>query len=199
MTEKSAPADQLVKIVSMRKAFPLADMKPYEKNPRVNDHVVEILERSLGKFGAVEPIVLDTDGRICAGHTRWKAARERGDKAFPAIVCEFADEATFAAYNVTSNRTAQHADWQLEKLQAQIDQIVAAGFEIEDIGFDDAGLKDVERQLSEAVEADEVGGVPGDEYREQYGVIVICDSESHQQETYEGLQEAGYNCKVVTT
>jgi len=53
----------------------LADIKPYEKNPRKNDEAVKYVAESIKEFGFKVPIVIDKDNIIVAGHTRYKAAK----------------------------------------------------------------------------------------------------------------------------
>lgn len=53
---------------------PLADIRPYEKNPRLNNHAVDAIAASIKQFCFRQPIVVDENGIIVAGHTRWKAA-----------------------------------------------------------------------------------------------------------------------------
>ena len=48
-----------------------SEIKPYEKNPRKNDHAVDAVSKSIQAFGFRQPIVLDRDGVIVVGHTRW--------------------------------------------------------------------------------------------------------------------------------
>lgn len=55
---------------------PIDGIKPYEANPRINDDAVDAVAASLKEFGFRQPIVVDTDGVIIVGHTRWKAARK---------------------------------------------------------------------------------------------------------------------------
>jgi ParB-like chromosome segregation protein Spo0J len=54
---------------------PLAEIKPYEKNPRLNDAAVDAVARSIQDFGFRQPIVVDKDGVIVVGHTRWRRPR----------------------------------------------------------------------------------------------------------------------------
>jgi ParB-like chromosome segregation protein Spo0J len=61
--------------IEMRK---LSDIRPYENNPRVNDEAVEAVARSIKEFGFRQPIVVDEDGVIVVGHTRYKAAVKLG-------------------------------------------------------------------------------------------------------------------------
>ncbi|NQT18729.1 MAG: ParB N-terminal domain-containing protein, partial [Planctomycetes bacterium] len=53
-------------------------IKPYDRNPRINDKAVDAVAASLKEFGFRQPIVVDADGVIVAGHTRWKAAKQLG-------------------------------------------------------------------------------------------------------------------------
>jgi ParB-like chromosome segregation protein Spo0J len=53
----------------------LAEIKPYEKKPRINDAAVDAVAESIRRFGFRQPIVVDTDGVIVCGHTRWRAVQ----------------------------------------------------------------------------------------------------------------------------
>ena len=55
-------------------------VKPYSNNPRVNDSAVQTVAKSIEQFGFRQPIVVDKEGVIVVGHTRWKAARKLGLK-----------------------------------------------------------------------------------------------------------------------
>ena len=56
----------------------IADIRPYEKNPRINDGAVDAVARSIKEFGWQQPIVMDRDHVIIAGHTRYLAAKQLG-------------------------------------------------------------------------------------------------------------------------
>ena len=62
---------------------PLAEIKPYERNPRDNDAAVDAVVESIERFGFRQPIVVDNDGVIVCGHTRWKAATKLGLEKVP--------------------------------------------------------------------------------------------------------------------
>ena len=64
----------------------IEEIKPYEKNPRQNDQAVEAVAASLREFGFRQPIVVDSDGVIVVGHTRWKAAKKLGLENIPVHV-----------------------------------------------------------------------------------------------------------------
>lgn len=66
----------------------LNEIKPYENNPRKNDKAVEAVANSIAEFGFKIPIVIDKDGVIVAGHTRYKAAKKLGLKTIPCVIYE---------------------------------------------------------------------------------------------------------------
>lgn len=66
----------------------LADIKPYPNNPRINDNSVELVANSIREFGFKNPIIVDKDGVIIAGHTRYKAAKQLRLKEVPVIVAD---------------------------------------------------------------------------------------------------------------
>ena len=65
---------------------PIDAIRPYPGNPRVNDDAVDAVAASLKEFGFRQPIVIDAEGVIIAGHTRWKAARKLGLARVPVHV-----------------------------------------------------------------------------------------------------------------
>ena len=68
--------------------LPISEIKPYEKNPRKNDNAVEGVANSIREFGFRNPIIVDSNNEIVAGHTRYKAAIELGMKEVPCIVAD---------------------------------------------------------------------------------------------------------------
>ena len=70
------------------KDFQLADLKPYDKNPRRNDNAVDAVANSIRQFGFKVPLVIDADNVIVCGHTRYKAAQQLGLDRVPCIVAD---------------------------------------------------------------------------------------------------------------
>ena len=66
----------------------LSRIKPYENNPRLNDDAVDAVAASLREFGFRQPIVVDAEGVIICGHTRWKAAKKLGLEKVPVHVAK---------------------------------------------------------------------------------------------------------------
>ena len=112
----------------------LAEIIPYENNPRNNEDAVDKVAESLKEFGWQQPIVVDSDGVVIAGHTRLKAAQKLGMETAPVVVADGLTDEQVRAYRLADNKTAEFAGWNFEMLDAElfeIDQI-----DMEKFGFD---------------------------------------------------------------
>jgi ParB-like chromosome segregation protein Spo0J len=88
----------------------LSDIHPYENNPRINDQAVDAVARSIQEFGVRQPIVVDEDGVIVVGHTRYKAAQKLGMAEFPVHVARGLTPAQRKAYRLADNQSAWLSD-----------------------------------------------------------------------------------------
>ena len=126
------------------KLVKIAKIKPYDRNPRNNDGAVDAVAASIKEFGWQQPIVVDRDGVIIAGHTRYKAAQKLKCKEVPAVVAENLTDEQVRAYRLADNKTGELAGWDFSALEeelaglAQIDmqQFGFAGSETEDFNID---------------------------------------------------------------
>ena len=107
-------------------------IKPYEKNPRKNDAAVDAVANSITEFGFQNPIIVDKDMTIIAGHTRWKAAKKLGMKEVPVIIASDLTEGQARAFRLVDNRTNELADWDWEMLIDEIDNIE---LDLSEMGF----------------------------------------------------------------
>ncbi len=114
---------------------PLAEIKPYEKNPRLNDDAVEAVMNSIQAFGWRQPIVVDGDGVIICGHTRWKAAQRLGLEMVPVHVATDLTPEQVRAYRIADNKSAELAEWNMELLPLEMTELQSAGFDWSSLGF----------------------------------------------------------------
>jgi len=114
----------------------LSEVKPYPGNPRQNDAAVEAVAKSIREFGFRQPIVVDADGVIVCGHTRWKAAHKLGREVVPVHVARDLSPEQVKALRIADNRTAQLAEWDLELLPIELAELQAAEFDLGLLGFD---------------------------------------------------------------
>ena len=114
----------------------LSDIKPYEKNPRLNDEAVDAVAASLREFGFRQPIVVDADDVIICGHTRWKAAEKLGLEKVPVHVATDLTPEQIKAYRIADNQTASLAEWNYDLLPLELADLQAANYDLGLLGFD---------------------------------------------------------------
>ena len=89
---------------------------PYDKNPRSRgENAVSQVAKSIKAHGFNQPIVVDPNNRLCAGHTRYYAARELGLEKVPVYKKQMSEE-KFIAYNLADNKSSEHSDWDIDRL-----------------------------------------------------------------------------------
>ena len=113
----------------------IADIKPYENNPRKNDDAVKYVAESIRAFGFKVPIVIDKNGIIVAGHTRYKAAKKLNLKEVPCIVADDLTEEQVKAFRLADNKVAEKAEWDFELLESELDDLFE--FDMTVFGFDE--------------------------------------------------------------
>jgi DNA modification methylase len=118
----------------------ISDIKPYEKNPRQNDSAVDAVATSLKEFGFRQPIVVDADGMIIVGHTRWKAAKKLGLLEVPVHVATDLTPAQIKAYRIADNQTATLAEWDYDLLPLELKDLQNVDFDLSLLGFDAEAL-----------------------------------------------------------
>lgn len=116
-------------------------IRPYWRNPRKDKGAVEAVKESIRKYGYNQPIVVDKDYVIIAGHTRYKALRQLGYKEIIVIVADNLDEDKAKQYRIADNKTAEFSDWDDDLLGFELREI----FDIENMKafFDDEELNDL--------------------------------------------------------
>ena len=138
-------------IVEMR----LDEIHPYDNNPRNNDAAVEYVAESIAAYGFKQPIVVDADGVIIVGHTRYKAARQLGLETVPVLVADDLSPDEAKAYRLADNKVSDFSSWDNKLLLEELDGIPEDLF----TGFDLAETFDkvLDESDNDAVELNEVG------------------------------------------
>ena len=131
----------------------ITELIPYEKNPRKNDGAVKFVAASIHEFGFRQPLVIDKNNIIVAGHTRYKAAIELGLEEVPCTMADDLTDEQIKAYRLADNKVAEKSEWDFDLLGCEMDDLidmdmVQFGFNaIDDIVLDvndDDFLKDTE-------------------------------------------------------
>ena len=102
------------------KEMKVADLVPYENNPRKNDDAVDAVAASIEEFGFRNPIIIDGENVIVAGHTRLKAAEKLGLETVPVIRIDDLTREQINALRLADNKTAELASWDFEKLDIEL-------------------------------------------------------------------------------
>ena len=137
----------------------LSEIEPYENNPRFNEDSVDRVANSIKAFGFKQPIVVDANNVIIAGHTRYKAAKQIGLSDVPVIVASDLSEDEVKAYRLADNKVGEASSWDFEALNIELSELMdfdmgQFGFEFDSI--EEASLDDiVEDEVPEVDEESE--------------------------------------------
>ena len=129
-------------------------IKPYKKNPRKNEEAIPYVMESIKQFGFKNPVILDKDNVIVAGHTRIESAKRLGITEIPCIYADDLTDEQIKAFRLADNKVGEIAEWDIDLLDTELDDIL--NIDMSDFGFD-LDLEDEEEQ--EIIE-DEVPEVP---------------------------------------
>jgi ParB-like chromosome segregation protein Spo0J len=128
-------------------------LKPYENNPRDNDDAVELVMKSIEEFGFKNPIIVDKDMVIVAGHTRFRAAKRLGLEVAPVIVADDLTEEQVKAFRIMDNKASEMAEWNYPKLMKEIDELELSDYDTDLTGFDMIDLEKIKLEINFGDEA----------------------------------------------
>lgn len=117
---------------------------PYINNARTHSpEQIKKLRSSLREFGFINPVIIDRDFNVIAGHGRIAAAKEENLKEIPCVFADHLSEAQKKAYIIADNRMAMDAGWDEELLRVEIESLQAEDFDIGLTGFDEKEIADL--------------------------------------------------------
>ena len=179
---------------------------PYQNNARTHSpEQINKLRSSLREFGFINPIIIDKDYGIIAGHGRLLAAKEEGMTEVPCVFADHLTEAQKKAYIIADNRMALDAGWDEELLRVEIEALQADAFNLALTGFDE---KELSKLFDDGNETEDDGFNVEEELKRpvfsKAGDVwtlgrhrLIC-GDSTKVETYETLM-AGKKANLVVT
>lgn len=166
----------------------IQEVKLNSNNPRlIKDDKFKKLVQSIKDFPEmlnIRPIVVNKDMIILGGNMRYKACKEAGLKEIPIIITDLSEEKQ-REFLIKDNTSGGEWDWEVLANEWNAEQLGEWGldipsFEVEpdnEGNFDDTGISD----------------------KNQYGVIVVCESAGTQESVFNDLTNMGFNCKIVVT
>ena len=169
----------------------VGDLIPYVNNSRTHsDEQVMQVASSIKEFGFTNPILIDNDGGIIAGHGRLLAAKKLDIDEVPCIRLGYLSEAQRKAYVIADNKLALNSGWDNDLLKIELMQLDSIDFDLNLTGFDLSELANIFDPVTEEIELKEQA------YSETFNIIIECDDEQNQESIYNELQEKGYKCQV---
>ena len=123
---------------------PLSRLVPYVNNARTHSpEQLTKLRSSLREFGFINPVIIDRDFNVIAGHGRIAAAKEEGITEVPCVFVDYLTEAQKKAYILADNRMALDAGWDEELLRIEIESLQGADFDVSLTGFGEDEIADL--------------------------------------------------------
>jgi DNA modification methylase len=145
------------------KTAQVADLIPYARNSRTHsDEQVTQIAASIKEFGFLNPVIVDGENGIIAGHGRVMAAKKLGMTELPAVEASHLTDAQRRAYIIADNKLALNAGWDDEMLRVEFAELSEAGFDLDLTGFslDEIGALQIEEILPGLTDEDAVPDVP---------------------------------------
>lgn len=122
----------------------IAKVIPYIRNPRKNDNAIEKVASSIKEFGFRQPIVVDEENVIIAGHTRYESAKRLGMNTVPVHVAKGLTPQQVKAYRIADNRVGQESEWDYDLLKLELDELKNP----ESTGFEDFEISDILKEIN---------------------------------------------------
>lgn len=124
----------------------LSELHLNDRNPRINDNAVDVVAKSIEKYGFKNPLIVDSKGKIWCGNTRFKASKKLGLKEVPCIVVDDLTEQQMTELALLDNKTNEIAGWDSESLREILKDVDMSDFAeldwnivdiVEDVNLDD--------------------------------------------------------------
>lgn len=167
------------------------DLIPYVNNTRTHsEEQVNQIASSIKEFGFTNPVLIDEQGGLIAGHGRVMGGKKLGLKEVLTITLNNLTEAQKKAYIIADNKIALNAGWDEDLLQLELIALDELGFDYSNLGFDfDFHIEEIEDEFNEQ-------NLKEQDYKEKFEIIIECDNELQQEQIYYELDKKGYKCRV---
>lgn len=129
------------KIKKTLESFNVSDIIPYPNNPRNNEEAITYVVESIKQCGYCDPIEVDEDNVILSGHTRLAACKRLGIESVDVVKIFGLTEEQKRKYRILANKTAEIAEWDVNKLEEELEGLDFGEF---DFGFDTFSIDDME-------------------------------------------------------
>lgn len=125
------------------------DIKPYFQNPRKKINYDRVAN-SIREFGFNQPLVIDKQGVIIVGHSRYEASKMLELKEVPVIVADLSVTKA-KAYRIADNKTNEYSEWDYGLLQKEFTDLLDINYDLNNLGFEESALEDLITNTKEAI------------------------------------------------
>ena len=169
---------------------PIKELKPYKKNAKKHDKKhdkkqVEQIANSIKEFGFTQPVIIDENNEVVAGHGRILGAKKAGLKEVPTVCLSDLTEEQVKAYRLVDNKLNE-SEWDFDLLDEELDLLT------EEINMDLFGFEMFEEQTENKKKVEF-------EIKEKYEIHIICKDEKQMEQVYDEVKGYGQECKLVST
>lgn len=166
----------------------IKDLKPYKKNAKKHPkEQVEQIANSIKEFGFTQPVLIDKNNCVVAGHGRILGAKKAGLKEVPTLCLDDLTPEQIKAYRLADNKLNE-SEWDAKLLDEEV-SMLSDNIDMSLFGFD-VGLSEETEKKNKKVEF---------EIQEKYEVHIICKDEKQMEEVYNKVKGMGIDCKLVST
>ena len=147
---------------------------PYANNPRLNEHTVNDLVKSIREFGFNQPIAVDKDYVIITGHARYKASLVLGLETVPVVVLDNLTDEQVKGYRLADNKVGEKSAWHVNKLEQELMDL---SVDMAQFGFEDlkGQLDGLDFDIDEGAEGEAEEGLLGDDVEEPRGYSITYE------------------------
>ena len=177
------------------KILKTADLIPYANNSRTHsDEQINQVASSIKEFGFTNPVLVDEQNGIVAGHGRVMAANKLGLEEVPCIVLDGLTKAQKKAYVIADNQLALNSGWDVDLLKLEVESLNEMDFDLDLLGFDENFFDSVLEESEGDGDFDEDGVIDDGE---QFNIVVTCKNEGEQNMLYNELTKREFDIKVM--
>lgn len=182
-------------------------IKPYENNARLYSSIqINQIMQSIKEFGFTNPLIIDTEYNLIAGHGRLEALKQLNKIDFkdkpilqvPCIQVKDLSDTQKRALCLADNQIALNSTWDNEKLQDELEKLINENFNFDCLGFDDSVFNNL--NIDNALSDDKANDnkVYDKHLEEKFTLCIECNNESELQKLYDNFKSKGYKCKIIT-
>lgn len=178
------------------KILDIHSIKPYENNPRNHDKNIEELAESIKTFGFKNPILINSDNIIIAGHGRYAAAKKLGLKEVPCIYADDLNEEDCNLFRIVENEASAKANWDIDKLIEEINECddVFTGFKYKELEALGEKLVEEAKAINESLDEK-----LKEKEKAKYKITVVVNQHEISKELYDKIKEGISESATIKT